>query len=154
MFFFVFLFRSLPVSMTTNGWLLVGDSSSIPQTSSSPVENAAYQDNDCTNDYYPVNHWKHHQHCTFLSLSLRSLSLGLCLLVFGCPVFLMSLTSITILRIFQVIKNIHFKLEGDCVWEFSIFPGADDILVVNIRRVINGDSDGVLSIVIASSIIH
>ena len=53
-----------------------------------------------------------------------------------------------------VIRNKHFKLEGDGVREFPIFPGADDILVVNIRRVINVDSDGVLSIFIPSRVVY
>ena len=53
-----------------------------------------------------------------------------------------------------VIRNINFELEGDGVREFSIFPGADDILVVNIRRVINVDSDGVLSIFIAIRVVY
>ena len=58
------------------------------------------------------------------------------------------------LRIVSVVRNINFKHEGDCVGEFPIFPGADDILVVNVHRVSNVDSDGVLSIFITIRVVY
>jgi len=55
---------------------------------------------------------------------------------------------------FRFILNVNFELKGNCVREFSILPGTDDVFVINDSRVVNVDSDGVHGKLIPGSIIY